>query len=68
MPQVSIFGDDEMTPLFTAELPFMPRIGEYLSKDAGGYFRYYNVIEAWQAEDLEKPGIFYACVRVEERG
>ena len=67
MPQVSVFGDDEMTPLFMAELTFMPRIGEYLSKDAGGYFRYYHVVEAWQSEDLETAGVFHACVRVEER-
>jgi len=67
MPQVSVFGDDEMTPLFVAELAFMPRIGEYLSKDAGGYFCYYHVVEVWQAEDLDKAGVFHACVRVEER-
>ncbi len=67
MAQVSVFGEDEMTPLFTAELPFMPRVGEHLSKDAGGFFRYYHVVEAWQAEDLEMPGAFHACVRVEER-
>lgn len=66
MPRVSVFGDDEMTPLFTAELAFMPRIGEYLSKDAGGYFRYYHVIEAWYAE-VEDTGVFQACVQVKER-
>jgi hypothetical protein len=67
MLEVRVFGDDELTPLFTAELPFMPRIGEYISKDAGGYFRYYHVVEVWQAEDLEKTGVFHACVRVEEK-
>jgi len=66
MPQVRVFGDDEMTPLFTVDLPFMPRNGEYLSKDVGGYFRYYDVVEVWQAEDLDTGG-FHACVRVKEQ-
>jgi hypothetical protein len=61
MPQVTVFGDDEMTPLFIADLPFMRRKGEYLSKDAGGYFRYYDVVEVWQAEDWDTGGSTPAC-------
>jgi hypothetical protein len=36
MPTVEVFEKDEMTPLFQGDFSFLPRIGEYISKDAGG--------------------------------
>ncbi len=36
MPIVEVFAEDEMTPLFQGEFRFMPRRGEYISKDVGG--------------------------------
>ena len=64
MPTVEVFGKDEMMPLFQGDFPFLPRRGEYISKDAGGYFSYYNVVEVWHREEGET-GVFHACVRVE---
>jgi hypothetical protein len=65
MPSVEVFGTDEGTPLFEGEFEFLPRKGEYISKDAGGYFSYYNVVEVWFREKEGKTGVFRACVRVE---
>lgn len=64
MPIVEVFGKDEMKPLFEGNFPFVPRLGEYISKEMGGYFNYYNVVEVWYREESET-GIFRACVRVE---
>jgi hypothetical protein len=43
---------------------FMPRMGETISKEMGGYFNYYKVVEIWHREEGES-GVFRACVRVE---
>jgi len=64
MPIVQVFGDDEMKPLFEGDFAFLPRTGEYISKDAGGYFEYYNVVEVWHREE-GGTGTFRGCVRVE---
>lgn len=64
MPMVEVFGEDEMKPLFVGEFPFLPRIGEYISKDVGGYFSYYHVVEIWHREEGET-GVFHACARVQ---
>ena len=64
MPTVEVFEKDEMTPLFVGDFSFLPRLGEYISKDMGGYFSYYNVVEVWHREEGET-GVFRACVRVE---
>jgi len=64
MPSVEVFGTNEATPLFKGDFEFLPRKGEYISKDAGGYFSYYNVMEVWFREE-EETGLFRACVRVE---
>lgn len=37
MPKVEVYGKDEMKPLFEGDFAFMPRLGETISKDAGGY-------------------------------
>jgi hypothetical protein len=65
MSKVEIYGKDEMKPLFEGDFPFMPRLGETISKDVGGYFDYYKVVEIWYREEGET-GVFSACVRVEE--
>jgi hypothetical protein len=65
MPQVEIYDRPEASePSFVADFGFLPRVGEYISKEVGGYFRYLNVTEVWHRED-SKTGVFRACVRVE---
>jgi hypothetical protein len=63
MPKVEVFGEDEMKPLFVGEFTFLPRLGETISKDAGGYFEYYNVTEIWHREEGDS-GVFQACLQV----
>lgn len=64
MPLVEVFEGNEATqPLFVAEFGFLPRLGEYLARDAGGFFQHYNVVEVWHRQDTEN-GAFRACVRV----
>ena len=64
MPKVEVYEKDEMKALFVGEFTFLPRQGETVSKDMGGYFNYYKVVEIWHREDGET-SIFQACVRVE---
>jgi hypothetical protein len=65
MLQVEVFeGEAADVPIFTAEFSCVPRVGEYLSKDADGYFAYYNVVEVWHRED-SGTGRFSPCVRVQ---
>ena len=64
MPIVEVFENDEMRALFEGDFQFLPRIGEYISKDTNGYFSYYKVVEVWHREEGET-GVFRACVRVE---
>lgn len=64
MPKVEVFEKDEIVPTFEGEFAFLPRIGEYISKDIGGYFGYYHVVEVWHREESET-GRFAACVRVQ---
>lgn len=64
MPKVEVYGKDEMKPLFEGDFAFMPRLGETISKGAGGYFDYYKVVEIWHREEGETSA-FSGCVRVE---
>jgi hypothetical protein len=64
MSKVEIYEKDEMKPLFEGDFTFKPRIGEVISREMGGYFSYYNVVEIWHREDAET-GNFQACMRVE---
>ncbi|MFC0685070.1 hypothetical protein [Novosphingobium clariflavum] len=66
MPKIEVFEKDEDTPIFEGEFTFMPRIGEYISKDIGGYFGYYHVVEIWHREEGDS-GIYQACIQVELR-
>lgn len=63
MPNVEVYEKDEMKPLFEGDFSFLPRIGETISKEMGGYFNYYKVVEIWHREEGET-GIFQACARV----
>jgi hypothetical protein len=65
MPTVEVFEGDASAPSFIAEFEFLPRAGEYLSSDAGGYFIYLNVVEVWHRQDGEA-GQFKACLRVKQ--
>ena len=64
MPNVEVYGKDEMAPLFKGDFTFFPRLGETISKDVDGYFDYYKVVEIWHREEGQT-GVFRACVRVE---
>ena len=66
MPFVDVYdkGEDAISPMFVGEFSFLPRRGEYLSKDAGGYFLHYNVVEVWYRQ-VNEDGPFRACLRVE---
>lgn len=64
MPKVEVYEKDELAALFVGDFAFLPRIGETVSKEMGGYFNYYKVVEIWHRED-DETGIFSACVRVE---
>ena len=64
MHKVEVFvGETVDAPAFTAEFSFLPRVGEYLSKDTGGYFEYLQVVELWHRE-VAATGQYVACVRV----
>ncbi|WP_294233325.1 hypothetical protein [uncultured Sphingomonas sp.] len=52
-----------MHALFEGDFAFLPRRGDTISKERGGYFDYYTVVEVWHREDGET-GRFRACVRV----
>ena len=63
MAWVEVFEREDATqPLFVAEFDFLPRVGEHLARDAGGFFQYYNIVEVWHREDTN--GTFRACARV----
>lgn len=64
MALVEVFeGEDATQPLFVAEFTFLPRVGEYLARDAGGFFQHYNIVEVWHRQDSTNE-TFRACVRV----
>ncbi|WP_232493501.1 hypothetical protein [Novosphingobium kaempferiae] len=65
MIPVEVFGNEESddAPLFVASFDFLPRVGENISKDVGGYFAYYEVVEIWHREDADS-GTFRACLAV----
>jgi len=63
MPKVEVYEKDEMNHLFEGDFMFLPRLGEYISKDVGGYFEYYHVVEVWHREEGET-GVFHPCMRV----
>lgn len=61
---VEVYGTDGDKPLFTGEFAFLPRAGDTISKDMGGYFEYHDVTEVWHREEVAT-GVFQACVRVD---
>lgn len=61
--RVEVYEDGDIeTKLFVAEFDSVPRVGETVSKDAGGYFQYYDVVDVWYRE--ESAGRFQACLSV----
>ena len=61
---VDVFeGEEANTPIFVGEFASVPRAGEHVSFEAGGYFRYYNVLEVWHRQD-GVGGKFRPCLRV----
>lgn len=63
MPLVEIYENEDDPPLFAGDFEFVPRVGETISRDAGGYFKYYEVLEVWHRQDFEA-GNFQTCVAV----
>lgn len=63
MPKVEVYEKDELKSLFEGDFAFVPRVGETISKEMGGYFNYYRVVEIWYREEGET-GVFQTCVRV----
>lgn len=63
MPLVEVYaGDEELKPLLVAPFDFLPRVGETLSIEAGGYFDYYKVADVWHRQN-GVGGAFCACLR-----
>jgi hypothetical protein len=56
-------GEHADSLLFEAEFDFLPRIGEYLARDAGDYFKHYKIVEIWHRQDVEN-GKFRASMQV----
>jgi len=44
VPNVEVYEKDDMKPLFEGDFTFLPRVGETISKDVGGYFDYCDVV------------------------
>ena len=63
MPLAVFYEDENEAPLFAGDFDFLPRRGETVSQDAGGYFKYYEVLEVWHRQDFET-GNFRACLAV----
>lgn len=64
MALIEVFeGEDAPEPLFVADFDFLPRVGEYLARDASGFFQQYNIVEVWHRQDTAN-GTFRACARV----
>ena len=64
MLSVEVFeGEESAEPIFIAEFSCLPQIGEYIAREAGGYFQHYNVVEVWYRQDA-KGSIFRPCIRV----
>lgn len=65
MPQVEVYETEEADePSYVEEFDFLPRVGEYLAREADGFFRYYTIVEVWHRQ-LEDCGPFRTCVRVQ---
>ena len=62
MPLVEAYEGSKDLPLFVGNRD-IPCIGEAVSKDMGGYFSYFTVVEFWHREEVEK-GEFRACIGV----
>jgi len=61
--QVEVFDDGEIeSELFHGEFDAIPRVGETITRDAGGFFRYFEVLAVWYREDSD--GKVQACLSV----
>ena len=65
MALVEIFiGENELKPDFVGDFDFLPRIGEYISRERDGYFKYFHVREIWFRSKGETDA-YQTCVRVD---
>jgi len=64
MPTVEVYMvDNENEPAFVAQFDFLPRAGEYISRDRNDYFTYYRVNEVW-FRSTGKTDTYQACLSV----
>ncbi len=65
MPLVEVYiGENEHKPDFVGDFDFLPRIGEYVSRERNDYFIYYKVKEVWYRSKGETDA-YHTCLRVE---
>jgi hypothetical protein len=48
---VEIYEEGGDSPFMLGKFAALPMRGDLISTDAGGYFRYYRVLEAWHRQD-----------------
>ena len=65
MPLVEVYiGENEQKPDFVGNFDFLPRTGEYVSRERDDYFIYYQVKEVWFRSRGETDD-YQACIHVE---
>ena len=65
MPLVEIYiGENEREPDFIGDFDFLPRIGEYISREREDYSKYFQVKEVWYRSKGETDA-YQTCLSVE---
>jgi Uma2 family endonuclease len=62
--EVEVLEGEAETLLLKARFGALPRVGEYLTIDTDGIFKYWNVLEVWHRQDGTGQA-FVPCIRVE---
>ncbi|MCW1402383.1 hypothetical protein OKA06_08610 [Novosphingobium sp. MW5] len=67
MPLVHVYvGDNDSDPEFVGNFDFLPRTGEYISRQRDDYFKYFHVVEVWYRSKGETDD-YEACISVHLR-
>ncbi len=61
--RVEVFEDQGDEPLFFGTFDASPRVGDKISKDAGGYFQYFEVVDLWH-RCVDSSERFELCISV----
>ena len=65
--KVEVFlNEADGAPQWILEFEAMPRVGEYVSLDAGGYSMYYDVVEVWYRQPASGPMQTCICVKLDD--